>query len=165
VFDIKTMQERLTESLAPQGFHLVLIGIFTLIAVVLSAVGVYGVMSYVVAQRHREIGIRIAMGAGLEHVFRLVLGESVTLAMLAVVVGLVGARALRGFLHSMLYGVTAVDALTFTIMPLVLLAIAIAASFVPAMKALRIDPTVALREERAPLLVLHPSLCLSVEQM
>jgi putative ABC transport system permease protein len=80
-------------------------------------------------------------------VFRLVLGESVTLAMLAVVVGLVGARALMRFLHSMLYGVTAVDALTFTIMPLVLLAIAIAASFVPIMKALRIDPTVALREE------------------
>jgi ABC-type antimicrobial peptide transport system permease subunit len=147
VFDIKTMQERLADSLAPQRFHLLLIAIFTLIAVVLSAVGVYGVMSYVVAQRHREIGIRIAMGAGLEHVFRLVLGESVTLAMLAVVVGLVGARASMRFLHSMLYGVTAVDALTFTIMPLVLLAIAIAASFVPIMKALRIDPTVALREE------------------
>lgn len=147
VFDIKTMEERLADSLAPQRFHLLLIGTFTMIAVVLSAVGVYGVMAYLVTQRRREIGIRIAMGAQLEHVFRLVLGESITLAMLAVVAGLVGARGSMHFLHSMLYGVTTGDALTFTIMPFVLVAIAITGSIVPTMKALQIDPTVALREE------------------
>ncbi len=115
----------MTDSLAPERFRLLLIGTFTVLAVLLSAVGVYGVMSYLVTQRRREIGIRIAMGARSEHVFRLVLGESLSMAMLAVVVGLVGALASMRFLRSMLYGVTSVDAVTFTIMPFVLVAIAV----------------------------------------
>jgi putative ABC transport system permease protein len=146
-FDIKTMDERLADSLAPQRFHLVLIGAFALIALLLSAVGVYGVLSYLVTRRTREIGIRIAMGARPGEVRRLVVGESVVLAALAVVAGLAGAWALTRYLESMLYGVTALDSTTFSLMPVVLLALAIASSVLPAWRASRIDPMAALREE------------------
>ncbi len=147
VFDVKTMEERLADSLAPQRFHLLLIGIFAAIAMVLAAVGVYGVMSYVVARRTREIGIRMAMGAQPRQVLRLVLKESMALAAAAIVAGLGGAWALTRYLHSMLYGVTALDNATCAIMAAALAVIAIAASFVPAGRAARIDPMTALREE------------------
>jgi len=147
VFDVKTMEERLAASLAPQQFHLALIGTFAMIALVLSALGVYGVLSYLVTRRTREIGIRIAMGARPQEVRRLVVGESVVLAALAVVVGLGGAWALTRYLESMLYGVTALDGATFVMMPVVLVALAIASSVVPAWRASRIDPMTALREE------------------
>jgi putative ABC transport system permease protein len=147
VFDVKTMEDRLNDSLASQQFQLVLIGTFALIAIVLAAVGVYGVMSYLVTLRTREIGIRVALGARLEHVLRLVLGESFALTGVAIAVGLFGAWALSRYLKSMLYGVTARDGFTFAIMPVVLAGIAIAASLVPALRASRIDPTTALREE------------------
>jgi putative ABC transport system permease protein len=147
VFDVKTMRERLTDSLAPQRFHLLLIGLFAATAVLLAAVGVYGVMSYLVSQRTRELGIRIAMGARTDHILGLVLGESLTWSFAAVVAGLAGAWALTRYLASMLYSVTARDPVTFTIMPLLLAAIAIMASLIPALRALRIDPNTALREE------------------
>ncbi|MGH9632407.1 MAG: FtsX-like permease family protein, partial [Bryobacteraceae bacterium] len=147
VFDVKTMEERLAASLAPQGFYLLLIGIFALIAVALAAIGVYGVMSYLVALRTREIGIRVAMGARLGHVLRLVLGESLALMLMAVVVGLGCAWGLTRYLESMLYGVTALDKWTFAMMPAVLGIIALTASLVPAIHALQVDPTTALREE------------------
>ena len=124
-----------------------LIGTFALIAIILAAVGVYGVMSCLVALRTREIGIRVAMGARLEHVLRLVLGESVALTGIAIAVGLLGAWGLSRYLRSMLYGVTVLDSFTFAIMPVVLAAIAIAAALVPALRASRIDPITALREE------------------
>ena len=91
VFEVKTMEERLADSLAPQRFHLLLIGIFAGIAMVLAAVGVYSVMSYVVTRRTREIGIRMPMGAQPRHVLRLVVGESMTLTALAVLAGVGGA--------------------------------------------------------------------------
>jgi putative ABC transport system permease protein len=147
VFDVKTMEERLADSLAPQRFHLLLIGVFAGIAIVLSAVGVYGVMSYVVTRRTREMGIRMAMGAQPRQVLRLVLGESMFLTAMAVLAGLGGAWALTRYLHSMLYGVTALDNATCAIMAAVLAIIAITASFVPARRASRIDPMTALREE------------------
>jgi ABC-type antimicrobial peptide transport system permease subunit len=147
VFDVKTMRERLTDSLAPQRFHLLLIGIFAGIAVLLAAVGVYGVTSYLVTQRTRELGIRIAMGARLQHVLALVLGENVRWAIAAILTGIAGAFLLTRYLSSMLYGITASDPLTFTIMPVVLALIATLASLIPALRALRIDPNTALREE------------------
>jgi putative ABC transport system permease protein len=147
VFDVKTMRERLTDSLAPQRFHLLLIGIFAGIAVLLAAVGVYGVMSYLITQRTRELGIRIAMGARMEHILALVLGETFTWSLAAVVTGVAGAWALTRYLASMLYGVSALDPITFTIMPLLLAVIAIMASLIPALRALRIDPNTTLREE------------------
>ena len=147
VFDVKTMDERLSASLAPQRFQLVLAGTFALIAIVLAALGVYGVMSYLVTRRTREIGIRMAMGARPEQVERLVLGESVALAVVAAAAGLGGAWGLTRYLKSMLYGVTELDAATFLAMPLVLLCVAVAASLVPARRASRVDPMTALREE------------------
>jgi putative ABC transport system permease protein len=147
VSDVKTMRERLTDSLAPERFHLLLIGIFAVIAVLLAAVGVYGVMSYLVMQRTRELGIRIAMGARLRHVLALVLGESFAWIIAAIVTGIAGACWLTRYLSSMLYGVTASDPVTFAMMPLVLTVIAIIAALVPAFQALRIDPNIALREE------------------
>jgi putative ABC transport system permease protein len=146
-FDIRTMDERLSEQLAPQRFQLALIGIFAVIALVLSALGVYGVLSYLVTRRTREIGIRMAIGAQAGEVRRLVVGESAVLAALAVVVGLCGAWTLTRYLQSMLYGVTALDAATFAVMPIVLVTLAIASSVLPAWRASRIDPMAALREE------------------
>ncbi|PYT26878.1 MAG: hypothetical protein DMG57_20000 [Acidobacteria bacterium] len=146
-FDVKTMDERLGESLERQRFHLALIGTFAVIALVLSALGVYGVLSYLVTRRTREIGIRIAMGARPPEVQRLVMRESLVLTALAVVAGLSGAWALTRYLESMLYGVTALDGATFAVMPVVLLALAIASSVLPALRASRIDPMAALREE------------------
>jgi len=147
VFDVKTMDERLADSLAPQRFHLVLIGTFAGIALVLAALGVYGVLSHLVTRRTREIGIRMAMGARPGEVRRLVMGESAMLAALAVVAGLGGAWALTRYLQSMLYGVTPLDGTTFAVMPVLLVALAIMASMVPAWRASRIDPMAALREE------------------
>jgi putative ABC transport system permease protein len=147
VFDVKTMEQRLTDSLAPARFHLLLIGVFAAIAMVLAAVGVYGVMSYLVALRTREIGIRLALGASFEDVLGLVLKESVALAVLAILAGIGSAWGLTRYLKSMLYGVAPLDGWTFATMPVLLAAIALSASLVPALKALRIDPTIALREE------------------
>jgi len=146
VFDVKTMEERLSDALAPQRFDLLLIGAFGAIAV-LAASGVYGVMSYLVARRTREIGIRMALGARPGQVERLVVSESLLLAALAVAVGLAGGWALTRYLGSMLYGVTTLDGATFASMPVVLAALAIAAAVIPARRAARIDPITALREE------------------
>jgi len=147
VFDVKTMDERLTASLAPERFHLLLIATFALIALILAALGVYGVVSYLVTRRTREIGIRMAMGARPAQVQRLVLSESVALTVVASMAGLAGAWGLTRYLKSMLYGVTELDAVTFAVMPVVLISIALVASFVPARRASRVDPMTALREE------------------
>jgi putative ABC transport system permease protein len=147
VFDVKTMDQRLADALAPQRFQLLVIGIFATIAIILAALGVYGVMSYMVTRRTREIGIRVAMGARPEQVERLIVGESAALAALAVLLGLVLAGGLTRYLKSMLYGVTALDGATFAVMPAVLVLVAVAAAFVPARRASLIDPMAALREE------------------
>ncbi|MGI8741985.1 MAG: ABC transporter permease [Bryobacteraceae bacterium] len=146
VFDVRTMEERLADSLAPQRFQLLLIGTFAVIAIVLAAIGVYGVMSYLVTRRTREIGIRVAMGARPQHVLVLVVRESFALAVAGVFVGLGGAWALTRYLTSMLYGVTVLDSAVFATMPMLLAAIAIGAAWAPARRASRIDPMTALRE-------------------
>jgi predicted permease len=147
VFDVKTMDQRVADALAPQRFHLLVIGSFAAIAILLAALGVYGVMSYLVTRRTREIGIRIAMGAVPRQVARLIVGESVVLAMCAITAGMGAAWGLTRYLKSMLYGMTALDAATFITMPLLLAAIAVAAAYLPARRASRIEPTIALREE------------------
>jgi putative ABC transport system permease protein len=147
VFDVKTMDERLSATLAPQRFQLLLIGTFAAMAIILAAIGVYGVMSYLVTRRTREIGIRIAVGARPAEVQRLVLSETMALAGVAAVCGVLGALGLTRYLSSMLYGVTTLDAVTFALAPALLVGIATAASFVPARRAARVDPIRALREE------------------
>jgi len=147
VYDVKTMDQRLADSLAPQRFNLMLIGVFAVLAILLAAMGIYGVMSWLVARRTREIGIRIALGARREQVLGLILSESAALTVFAVIAGLAGAWGLTRYLKSMLYGVTALDAVTFVLMPAVLVAIALFASAAPAMRASRVDPASTLREE------------------
>jgi len=147
VFDLKTMEERVTAALAPQRFNLLLLGLFAGMAVVLASLGVYGVMAYLVTRRTREIGIRIAIGARPEQVQRQVLVETVWLAAAAVCMGLAGAWALTRYLTTMLHGVSSLDAATFAAAAVVLAGVAIAASFVPARRASQVDPVTALREE------------------
>ena len=141
------MEERLAGGLAPWRFNLALIGTFALIAIVLAALGVYGVLSYLVNRRTREIGIRLAMGARPEQVRRLVVSETFTLAAVASIAGLGAAWALTRYLGSILYGVTALDAATFVAMPVILMTVALAAAYVPASRASRIDPMTALRQQ------------------
>ncbi|MDQ2947611.1 MAG: FtsX-like permease family protein, partial [Acidobacteriota bacterium] len=148
VFDVvKTMDERLAAALAPRRFYLLLIGTFTVIAILLSAVGVFGVMSYLVTQRNREIGIRIAIGAQSTRVLSLVLEESMILTSIGIVIGVTGAWGVTRYLNSMLYGVTALDALTFVSMPILLILVSIFASLIPAIRAVQIDPAIVLRED------------------
>ena len=147
IFDVKTMDERRDAALAPERFQLVLIGTFAAIAILLSAAGVYGVMSYLITRRTREIGIRVAMGARPADVLSMVMGETTVLALLAIAMGLGGAWALTRYIRSMLYGVSDLDAATFVLTPLLLAAIVLIASFGPARRAVRVDPITALREE------------------
>jgi len=147
VFDVKTMEERLEDATASQRFQLMLIGTFAGLALVLAAAGVYGVMSYLVTRRTRELGIRIALGARPEDVVRHVLGENLVLVLVAVAAGLGGAWALTRYLKTMLYGVTTLDAPTLAVAPAILAATVALASLGPARRAARVDPMTALREE------------------
>ncbi len=147
VSDVLTMEERLAASLAPQRFQLMLVGAFALIAILLAAAGVYGVMSYLVTSRGREIGIRIALGACPKDVLRLMLRETAWLSALAIAVGMSGAWALTRYTKSMLYGVATLDIPSFTLAPLVLVLAVLAATAGPAFRASRVDPIAALRDE------------------
>ena len=147
IFDIKTMDQRVADTLAPQRFQLLLIGTFAVMAVILAALGVYGVMAYVVTRRTREIGIRMAIGARPEQVRGHILRESLALAAIAVAAGVGGAWGLTRYLTAMLYGVPPVDGVTFSAAALMLVFVAMAASLLPARKASNVDPVVALREE------------------
>jgi putative ABC transport system permease protein len=144
---MKTMNQRVEDALSSERFSLILIGTFAGIAVVLAAAGVYGVMSYLVARRTREIGIRIAMGASPRAVRRLILGEGLGLSLMAIVMGLGGAWWLTSYVESLLYGVVPLDAATFAVTSVVLAIIVAAASLGPARRASRVDPMAALQEE------------------
>jgi putative ABC transport system permease protein len=147
VFDVRTMEERVADTLAPQRFQLLLIGGFAGLAMVLAALGVYGVMACLVTRRTREIGIRIAIGARPAQVRRQVLSETLVLALIASAAGFAGAWAVTRYLASMLYGVTALDVATFGLAAVAMVSVAAAASFAPARRASQVDPMVALREE------------------
>jgi putative ABC transport system permease protein len=147
VFDVKTMDERRAAALTPERFQLGVIGSLTLIALLLAAAGVYGVTSYLVTRRTREIGIRVAMGARPADVLGMVLGEALFLVLFGVGAGLGGAWALTRYIRSMLYNVSELDASTFLLAPLLLTTIVLVATFAPARYASRIDPAIALREE------------------
>jgi len=147
ISDIRTMDERRSAALAPERFQLMLIGTFAAIALLLAAAGVYGTMSYLIARRTREIGIRVAMGATPSHIVRTLVTESSLLVLVAVPAGLGGAWALTRYMRSMLFGVTEVDPVTFVLTPVVLAAVVLAACIGPARRALTIDPLTALREE------------------
>ncbi|MGB6943153.1 MAG: FtsX-like permease family protein, partial [Bryobacteraceae bacterium] len=147
IFDVKTMDQRRDAALAPERFQVMLLGSFALIALVLAAAGVYGTMSYLVARRTREIGIRMAMGARQADVLRMVLGETSVLVLFAIAAGLGGAWALTRYIRSMLYGVSELDPTTFVLTSVLLAVIVLIASFGPASRAVSIDPMTALRDE------------------
>jgi len=144
---VRTMEENMAATVAQPRFRTWLIAIFATLALVLAAVGVYGVMSYTVTQRTNEIGIRVTLGAQAEDVFRTIVGEGLRLALIGVGVGIVAALALTRLLRSFLYGVSAYDPLTFLGVAVLLTTVAAAASFFPARRATLVDPMVALRYE------------------
>ena len=147
LYDVQTMEQRVAESTSVTRALMLLFSSFALLALVLAIVGTYGIVSYSAAQRTHEIGIRMALGASRGHVLRLILRNGVVLASTGVLVGLVGAFALTRFLTTLLFGVTATDTRTFVLVAAGLFVIAIAASLIPARRATKVDPLVALRYE------------------
>lgn len=144
---VRPLEGYVGDALAPTRFTFTLIGVFAGIATLLALVGLYGVISYAVAQRSREIGVRLAFGARQSTIFRLIVGQSLRLALGGVALGLAGALALTRLLSGLLFGVTATDPLTFAALSLLLLVVGFAASFVPALRATRVDPAGILRAE------------------
>ena len=147
VYDIRTMEGRMYDSMARQRFSTVMLGAFAVFALILAAVGVYGVISYLVAQGAHDIGVRIALGAQRQNIVRMVVRQGMELAGAGIAIGLVGALLLTQVMASLLFGIGVRDALTFLTVPAVLAAVALAASYLPAQRATRIDPMVALRDE------------------
>jgi predicted permease len=147
VSDVTSLEQVVTNTVARPRFFTLLIGLFSGLALVLAAVGLYGVIAYSVRQRTHEIGIRMALGAHAKSVLGMVMREAMTLAVVGIAIGLVGALALTRFLQSQLYGVAPTDAGTLAITALILCVVAMLASWIPARRATKVDPLVALREE------------------
>jgi predicted permease len=147
VYSVRSMDEIVSASIAGRRFSMLLLGIFAALALALAAVGIYGVISYAVAQRTHEIGIRMALGANPGNVLRAIVSQSMMPVLMGVGIGLAASFALTRLMAKMLYGVKASDPATFCTVALILSAVALAASIVPARRATRIDPTVALRQD------------------
>jgi len=146
-FDARTMEQRLADSLANRRFSMVLLSLFAALALFLASVGIYGVVSYAVAQQTREIGVRMALGASRRSVLLMVITSGLSLAATGVVLGLAGASVLTRLVASLLYDVKPIDPVTFAIVSLVLIGVAMIASYIPARRATKVDPMVALRYE------------------
>jgi len=141
------MSAIISDTLAARRFSMLLLGIFAATALLLSAVGIYGVISYLVGQRTQEIGIRVALGARRWDVLRLVFSHSVQMAMFGILIGIAASLALTRLMAKMLYGVSATDPLTFGVVAVTLMVVAFAATYIPARRAMRVDPIIALRYE------------------
>ena len=144
---VRTMQEMMDDALGQRRFSMLLLGLFAGLALLLASIGIYGVMSFDVARRSQEMGVRMALGAKPGNVLSLVVRRGMTLAVVGVVVGLAGAYALSRLIASQLYGVGATDPVTFAIVALLLTGVALAATLVPAIRATRVDPVVAMRAD------------------
>ena len=147
VFDVRTMQEVRSVSVGLQKFNSVMIGIFAAVALLLASIGIYGVMAFAVTQRTQEIGIRMALGARAPDVLKLVIVNGMRLAVLGLAIGLVASWVLTRFVSSLLYGVAPTDPLTFSVVSLCLVGAAFLACYLPARRATKVDPLVALRYE------------------
>ena len=142
---VRTMDQVMAQEMSGTSFTLVLLGIAAGVALFLGAIGLFGVISYVVSQRTREIGVRVALGACRQDIQSMVFRQSAGVALAGLILGLLGAAALTRLMGSILYGVSARDPLSFLLAPGVLLAVAVAATWLPARRASRVDPMVALR--------------------
>ncbi len=147
VYDVQTMEAIVSKSLSEQRFSLILMIFFAGTALFLAAMGIYGVMSYMVAQRTGEIGIRMALGAKHLQIWLLVLRQGMHLAIAGLVIGITGALFLTRLMHSLLFGITAVDPFTFISVAVILLLVSLFACYLPARRATRVDPWIALRYE------------------
>jgi len=147
LYDVKTMRQHLELALLPARLAGSVLGVFGLVALVMAAAGIYGVMAYSVAQRTREIGVRMALGASAGAVLRLVTRQGMKLTLSGMAIGLAASLALTRLLKSLLFGVSATDPLTFVAVALLLTAVALLACWIPARRAAKVDPIVALRRE------------------
>jgi putative ABC transport system permease protein len=147
VFDVRTMQEVRSISVAMYSSGSVMLGIFAGLALLLASIGIYGVMAFAVTQRTQEIGIRMALGARSADVLKLVVKHGMKLALIGMVLGLAGSWALTRFMKGLLFGVEATDLLTFSLVSMCLLLAAFVACYLPARRATKVDPLVALRHE------------------
>jgi predicted permease len=143
----QTMNEVIGETLADRRFSMILLDAFAVVALLMASLGLYGVISYLVGQRTHELGIRLALGAQRKDVLRLVLGHGMKMALAGVALGLIGALGLTRLMSKMLYGVSTTDPMTFTLIAIVLAGVALLACYVPARRATKVDPLVALRYE------------------
>ena len=147
IAQVQTLDDKLSESIAPQRFTLLLLGIFALIALSLASAGIYGVMSYAVSQRTYEIGVRMALGARQFDVLKLMVRQGMGLVLVGVALGLAGALATTRLMATLLFDVSARDPVTFAVVPAVLTIVAFMACYIPARRATKVDPLVALRYE------------------
>lgn len=148
MYYVRTMRERVNESLARRRFSVLLLGLFAALSLVLAAIGIYGVIAYLVSQGTREIGIRMALGATHPAILRLVIRQGVALALAGEAIGLILAFALTRFMRGLLFGISATDSFTtFAAISMLLMAVAMLASYIPARRAARIAPMIALRTE------------------
>jgi putative ABC transport system permease protein len=145
--DVKSMDHLLEEAVGDQRFGAALFGGFALIALALAAFGIYGVMSFAVAQRTREIGLRMALGAGAGQVMKLIMKEGMTLGVIGLLIGLLGAYGIGRLMKSMLYGIGSIDGLAFSVVATILLLSALIACYIPARRATHVDPMAALRDQ------------------
>ena len=146
IYNAGTLESKLAESLAPRRLYVMLLGAFAALALLL-AIGIYGVMAYSVSQRTNEIGIRVALGAQSSDILQLIVGEGLRFVLAGVALGLAGAWGATRVLGSFLFAVTATDTATFVLVPILLTAIALVASYLPAQQALRVDPARTLRSD------------------
>ena len=147
VRDVLTMYELVANSLSQQRFNLLLLGAFAALALLLAAIGIYSVLSYSVRRRIQEIGIRLALGASLPDVFRMIVFEGMKPTLLGVTVGAIGALALGRVMSSFIYGIKPTDPVTFLAVAAVLAMVALCATVIPALRAIKVDPMTALRYE------------------
>src|SRR4030095_2889863 len=147
VFNVRTMEQIVWQSVAPRRFSMLLLTVFAIVALGLASIGIYGMMSYAVAQRTREIGVRMALGAQRGNLVGLVIGQGMKLALIGVGLGLVASVAVTRTIKSLLFGMSATDPVTFAAIALLLALVALLACWIPARRATRVDPMVALRHE------------------
>ena len=147
VFAVRPLSDYVARSIGPQRFYATLVSAFAAVALVLAAIGLYGVIAYMVSQRAHELGVRVALGATAQRIARMVVGQGLTLTLAGVAVGIVAAALLTRVLGSLLFGIGALDPLTFALVLALLVAVAVVASYLPARRAARVDPLIAMRGE------------------